>query len=94
MIFSTHTFFFRFDPARFSPDNVSSRDSFSFVPFGFAGKRKCPGYRFAYHEITVILALVLQKYQIKLAEERVIEPQYGWVTRPKDEIWVTVEKRV
>ncbi|KAG8229876.1 hypothetical protein J437_LFUL008267 [Ladona fulva] len=33
----------RFDPDRFKEESVKSRPPLSFCPFGFAGKRRCPG---------------------------------------------------
>ena len=85
--------FSRFDPERFSRENCKSRSSYAFQAFGFAGKRKCPGYQFAYAEVTVVLSILLRKFTIKLVEGQVVQKDYGIVTTPKDEIWITVEKR-
>ena len=85
--------FSRFDPERFSPENCKPRSSYAFQVFGFAGKRKCPVYQFAYAEVTVILSILLRKFRIKLVEGQVVRRDYGIVTTPKDEIWITVEKR-
>ncbi len=85
--------FFRFDPERFSPENTKSRSSYAFQPFGFAGKRKCPGYQFAYAEATVAMSIILRKFKVKLVEGQVVTPDYGLVTTPRDEIWITLEKR-
>ena len=35
----------RFDPDRFTPEREAQRPRYSFVPFGFAGGRQCPGFR-------------------------------------------------
>ena len=83
---------YRFDPERFSSENSKSRSSYAFQAFGFAGKRKCPGYQFAYAEVTVLLSILLRKFRIKLVEGQVVQKEHGLVTTPKDEIWITVEK--
>ena len=53
--------FNRFDPDRFSEKNKKNRHPYAFQPFGFAGKRKCPGYKYAYLESVVVLATVLRR---------------------------------
>ncbi|XP_033112330.1 cytochrome P450 20A1-like isoform X2 [Anneissia japonica] len=83
----------KFDPDRFSEENSKHRDKLAFSPFGFAGKRMCPGYRFSYVELTVFLSQLIRKFKFNLVEGLVIEPVHGLVTTPSDEIWVTVEKR-
>lgn len=83
----------KFDPDRFSPENVKSRPAMAFQPFGFAGKRICPGYRFAYAEATVCLVTLLRKFKVNMVEGQVVNPVHGLVTHPEDEIWITIEKR-
>ncbi|XP_033762753.1 cytochrome P450 20A1-like isoform X2 [Pecten maximus] len=84
----------KFDPDRFSPENIKNRPPLSFQPFGFAGKRVCPGYRFAYAEATVCLVTLLRKFKIRLVDDgQVVNPVYGLVTHPDKEIWVKIEKR-
>ena len=65
----------------------------AFQPFGFAGKRKCPGYRFSYAEAFVFLSVLIRRFKFTLVEGQVVEPAYGLVTSPKDEIWITVSER-
>jgi cytochrome P450 family 20 subfamily A len=89
----TLIFFSRFDPDRFSEDNVKSRPSLAFSPFGFAGKRKCPGYRFAYAESVTAIAIVLRRFKIKMVDDQVVVPVFGLVTHPAEEIWIQVEER-
>ena len=86
-------YIFRFDPDRFSPANEKTRPSFAFEPFGFAGKRKCPGYRFSIVESVISLTWLLRKFKFNMVEGQVVVPVFGLVTKPKDEIWVTIEKR-
>ena len=88
-----HILFSSFDPDRFSPENCKSRPKFAFEPFGFSGKRKCPGYRFTYSETTVVFATLLRKFKFKMVPGQGVKSVYGLVTKPGDEVWVTVEKR-
>ena len=84
---------YRFDPERFSDANRDAIPNFGFEPFGFSGKRKCPGYRFAYVEGTIVLAMLLRKFKFNMVEGQIVVKDFGCVTKPKDEIWVTTEKR-
>jgi len=83
----------RFDPDRFSEENSKKRHPLAFQPFGFAGKRKCPGYRFAYYEVFAFLTAMLQNYKISLVEGKPVEMVHSLVTQPKEEIWVSLEPR-
>lgn len=56
----------RFWPERFLPQNSAGRLRGSYLPFG-AGPRTCVGLNFAMTEILVVLALLLQRFRIKLA---------------------------
>ncbi len=83
----------RFDPERFSNEEVKKRHPMAFQPFGFAGKRKCPGYRFSYAEVAVVLSVLLRRFKIHLVDGQIVEPEHSLVTQPKEEIWITVTKR-
>ncbi|GAB6027651.1 hypothetical protein CHUAL_001892 [Chamberlinius hualienensis] len=75
-----------FDPERFSVENSKHRPKLSFEPFGFAGKRICPGYRFAYVVVIVLVSLILRRFRVKLAEGQKIKKVIGFVTKPNAEI--------
>lgn len=69
------------DPDAFKPDrwndiDKDGRDRLNFIAFG-AGKYRCPGKFFAYHEITVFVALVLYHYELELLEQ---VPEPNWMT--------------
>ncbi|XP_053373354.1 cytochrome P450 20A1-like [Mercenaria mercenaria] len=83
----------KFDPDRFTHEHARERPHLAFSPFGFAGKRVCPGQRFAYAEATVALVTLLRKFKVKMVEGQIIEPVHGLVTHPSEEIWITISKR-
>ena len=78
---------------RFDPDRFSEKPSpYTFEPFG-VGVRKCPGRDLAYQEALVVLSVILPKVKFTVQEGQVVLPKYGLVTKPNEEIWVTIEKR-
>ncbi|NJN93920.1 MAG: cytochrome P450 [Anaerolineales bacterium] len=76
-----------FDPDRFSPEQSRTRPAFSFVPFG-GGSRICLGAAFAQVEAKVILARLLQGFELELLQPKVylhmgvtLEPRPGVMMR-------------
>ncbi len=82
-----------FDPDRFSGENSKKRSPYAFQPFGFAGKRKCPGHKYSHHSVIVFLSIILRNFKMKLVEGQNVVPVYGLVTIPKEEVWMYLEKR-
>ena len=78
----------KFDPLRFTPDQVAKRHKYAWVPFG-GGAHMCLGLHFAYMQIKILTAQLLTRYQIE------IEPGYApkwqpWpIPQPKDGLKVT-----
>ncbi|MCX4767009.1 cytochrome P450 [Streptomyces sp. NBC_01275] len=54
----------RFDPDRFDAGAVRARAPHTFKPFG-TGARACIGRQFALHEATLVLGLLLRRYQLR-----------------------------
>ncbi|MEW2393824.1 cytochrome P450 [Streptomyces venezuelae] len=52
-----------FDPDRFAPSAVRGRPAHVFKPFG-TGARACIGRQFALHEATLVLGLLLRRYDL------------------------------
>ncbi len=53
----------RFDPDRFAPDAQASIPDHAWLPFG-SGQRSCIGRAFALQEATLVLAMMLQRFEI------------------------------
>jgi unspecific monooxygenase len=53
-----------FDPDRFDAKAVRSRTPHTFKPFG-TGARACIGRQFALHEATLVLGLLLRRYELR-----------------------------
>ena len=78
----------RFDPLRFTAEQVRGRHKYAWVPFG-GGAHMCLGLHFAYMQVKILLAQVLTRYAIE------IEPGYApqwkaWpIPQPRDGLKVT-----
>jgi len=71
----------RFDPDRFLPEAVKARPTFSYCPFG-GGPRRCIGDEFALMEMTIVVALTLQRYRLTLVEDHPVETLPAIALRP------------
>jgi cytochrome P450 len=55
----------RFDPDRWSPEEVAKRPRYSYFPFG-GGQRACIGELFAREEMSLVLGTLLQRWSPEL----------------------------
>ena len=74
----------RFDPERFSQEAIAARPRYAYFPFG-GGPRVCVGEPFAWMEGVLLLAILLQRWQMRLASgfrfglqpSITLRPRYG-----------------
>ncbi len=65
-----------YDPGRFGPErNEAAQHRYSIITFG-GGVHKCTGMNFAYNEMLMVAALLLQQFDLELATTAV-RPQHG-----------------
>ncbi len=81
-----------FDPTRFSAENEPKIHKYGYIPFG-GGPRICIGNHFALMEAQMLLALVVNRYRLRLAADAQIEPLRQVTTSPKYGMPMVVEKR-
>lgn len=72
----------KFDPLRFTPDQVKARHKYAWVPFG-GGAHMCLGLHFAYMQVKILMAQLLPRYRVELADG---DPEWqAWpIPKPKD----------
>lgn len=84
----------RFDPERFTRENIKSRPSMAFLGFG-GGPRICIGSKFAELQSRFAIALLLKNFKLSLNSKTriplVFRKDYpGWSV--PDGIWLNVER--
>jgi pentalenene oxygenase len=79
-----------FDPDRWGPERAKSINRFSFLAFG-DGRRKCIGEEFAWTELLIVLATIVQRWRLTLASAPP-RPQ-AIVTVKPDELTMTPRLR-
>jgi len=72
----------RFDPSRFTAENVAARHRFAYLPFA-AGHRNCIGAGQALVELKLIVARIAQRFELDLAPGHRVEPAPGTTMFPR-----------
>ncbi|XP_033751816.1 cytochrome P450 3A24-like isoform X2 [Pecten maximus] len=82
----------KFDPERFSPEQVASRPTHSYIPFG-AGPRQCFASKLAIFEIKLAIVHLLKNFRFQSAPETEAPPKLskGGFARAENGIWLRVQ---
>ena len=80
----------RFDPQRFTPENIASRPRHIYYPFG-EGPHLCIGNNFALMEMQMILAMALQRFRFGLVPGQTIALKPEATLRSKHGMKMSVE---
>jgi cytochrome P450 len=80
-----------FDPDRFTAQNKRKIPSYTYLPFG-GGARNCIGTAFALVEAKVILARIIQRYDLKYAGKK-IKMKMGATLEPHPNVMVDISTR-
>jgi cytochrome P450 len=80
-----------FRPERFDRSSRSGRPALAYVPFG-GGPRNCIGATFAQVESKVVLARILQRFELQLVGEH-IRPYMGATLEPHPGVAMRVRRR-
>ncbi len=82
-----------FDLERFSAERSATRHKFTYIPVG-AGPRACIGAGFAITEATVILAMVAQRFRLRLEHGgHPVEPVAAIFLHPRNGLSMRLEHR-
>lgn len=81
-----------FCPERFGKTQQRERANFAYFPFG-GGPRLCIGNNFALMEMQLILAHLIQRYDLELVKNQIIEQQPLVTLRPRNGILMKFKKR-
>lgn len=81
-----------FVPERFSAENEPNIPKYAYFPFG-GGPRVCVGNQFAMMEAQLVLATILQRYQLRLVAGQRIMPLPLITLRPKPDIQMLIGVR-
>ncbi len=79
-----------YDPMRFTAVQVRERHKYAWVPFG-GGAHMCLGLHFAYMQIKILMAQILQRYRIEIEDGYAPEIQPWPIPLPKDGLKIRLE---
>ena len=81
-----------FDPHRFSPEASAGRPQYAYFPFG-GGARRCIGMRFAMVQMQLVLAMIVQQFDVDLVPGPPVPPRPRLNFAPSRDVLVNLRLR-
>ena len=81
-----------FMPERFAPENKAKLNRIAYLPF-FTGPHLCIGSNFALMEGQLLLAMMVQRYAMRMTPNQKVEKEVAITMRPKHGLPVTLQRR-
>ncbi|WP_050423435.1 cytochrome P450 [Bradyrhizobium tropiciagri] len=81
-----------FDPSRFLPEARSAIPRFAYLPFG-VGPRTCIGASFALQEATIVLAVLMRDFEMRLLPHADVQPLQRITLRPAHGLPMLISRR-
>jgi cytochrome P450 len=82
----------RFDPERFAPASVEAIPQYAYFPFG-GGPHKCIGQHLSLLELKLAVAMIAQRFRLRLVDGQAVRPDPGIALRPAPAVMVELESR-
>jgi cytochrome P450 len=79
-----------FDPDRFTSEGVAQRPKCAYFPF-LAGPHQCIGSEFAMLEMRLVVAMVLQRFDVELLPGEAVGPRASITLRPNGPVRVALK---
>lgn len=71
-----------FKPQRFAVEHEARRAPYAYLPFG-AGPRTCLGSRFGVMEVMLVVAMIAQRYSLRLPAQQTVEAEAALTLHPR-----------
>lgn len=82
----------RFDPERWTPEAMETRPKFAYFPFG-GGPRVCIGEQFAWTELILVVATIVQSWEVFCVDEQEASIGSAITLRPAEDIRLRLARR-
>ncbi len=80
-----------FDPERFTPERSAGRPKEAYIPF-LSGPHQCIGNEFAILAMQLVIARMIQEFEITLSPDQVVKPKASLGLWPEGPVWLAIDR--